>query len=94
VSFTINGDGYDVDYTDLRVGAPVGEGKVLQCSRCGRAGLRWRGTMKIAHVVRYRKEASGLERVEAIVTCKGGAPSAKREPARNLGFPWCPKELL
>lgn len=90
-----NGDGFDVDYTDLRVGSPVGDEWVLACPKCGRPGIRWRGTKQIAHAVRYRKEpGSGKERVTPVRTCKGAwAPPVRDEP-KPTGFPWCPKDRL
>lgn len=94
MSIRPNGDGYDVDYSDLRVGSPAGDEHVLACPKCGRAGIRWRSTKQIAHLVRYRKEASGKERVIPVQTCKGAyAPPALVE-RKNTGFPWCPKDLL
>lgn len=87
------GEFFIVDYASLTVGAPAGDRLVIECPSCKRPGIQWRGTKRVAHLVQYRKEQSGKERIKALVACKSAVPPPA-EPPRNLGFPWCPKEML
>lgn len=92
---TENGDGFIVDYSDLTPGSPAGDEKVIVCSKCGRPGIRWRHTKQVAHIVHYRKEgASQKERCRTVLSCKGAYQPPASEPPSNLGFPWCPREML
>jgi hypothetical protein len=88
-----NGDWFEVDYRNLTVGAPAGQTRVICCSKCGKSGIRWRGTKTVAHRVLYlRTPMTNKERVQVEDACKGALPKAPpQRRAEESGLSVVPK---
>lgn len=87
-----NGDGNDVDFTVLKVGSPCGDRLVVKCLQCGRPGVRRGGSLRVDHVIHWRKERSGKERISSKrgLSCSRGV---EREVVKDpsIGMPWAPR---
>lgn len=86
--------GFEADYTHLAIGYPAGDTHVVECPKCGRPGLRWKGTRKVVHRLFYRKDVMGKEQIVLRESCASALPEHARDAPKNLGFPLCPKEWL
>lgn len=90
-----SGDFFVVDYADLTVGAPAGDRQVIECPKCKRPGIQWRGTRAVAHLVRVRRlPGSHKEEATVVVGCKAALPKHEPPPVTQTGFSWCPPEWL